>query len=298
MFRRRSDLPFASDTSAWFLPWMVMLMVFFAGLTMAGTLSLNSMLSRWSRSISGSLTVQVIPIEENSRVDKKKTQQEIQNVLDILRKTVGVASANVLTDSQMKELLKPWLGDTSLLDDLPMPHLIDVQLIPDADVDLDMLKALLNKNAPNASLDVHKLWLGKLIKLVKTLDLLASALLSLVIATTSVIVIYVTCSSLAVHKPVIELLHQTGAHDSYISKQYAKRTAVLAAIGAVTGYLAVLPILFLLSSLASDIQGGLLSEARFDTASWILLSLVPVLAIALSTLTAYWTVQRTLRRML
>ena len=298
MFRRRSDLPFASDTSAWFLPWMVMLMVFFAGLTMAGTLSLNSMLSRWSRSISGSLTVQVIPIEENSRVDKKKTQQEIQNVLDILRKTVGVASANVLTDSQMKELLKPWLGDTSLLDDLPMPHLIDVQLIPDADVDLDMLKALLNKNAPNASLDVHKLWLGKLIKLVKTLDLLASALLSLVIATTSVIVIYVTCSSLAVHKPVIELLHQTGAHDSYISKQYAKRTAVLAAIGAVTGYLAVLPILFLLSSLASDIRGGLLSEARFDTASWILLSLVPVLAIALSTLTAYWTVQRTLRRML
>lgn len=275
-----------------------MLMVFFAGLTMAGTLSLNSMLSRWSRSISGSLTVQVIPIEENSRVDKKKTQQEIQNVLDILRKTVGVASANVLTDSQMKELLKPWLGDTSLLDDLPMPHLIDVQLIPDADVDLDMLKALLNKNAPNASLDVHKLWLGKLIKLVKTLDLLASSLLSLVIATTSVIVIYVTCSSLAVHKPVIELLHQTGAHDSYISKQYAKRTAVLAAIGAVTGYLAVLPILFLLSSLASDIQGGLLSEARFDTASWILLSLVPVLAIALSTLTAYWTVQRTLRRML
>lgn len=298
MFRRTSDLPFASDTSRWFLPWMVMLMVFFAGLTTAGTLSLNSMLSRWSRSISGSLTVQVIPIEENGRVNKKKTQQETQEVLDILRKTAGIASANVLTDSQMKDLLRPWLGDTFLLDDLPMPHLIDVQLIPGAEVDLDMLKALLNKNTPNASLDVHKLWLGKLIRLVQTLDLLASALLSLVIATTSVIVIYVTCSSLAVHKPVIELLHQTGAHDDYISKQYAKRTAFLACIGAAAGFLGVLPILFLLSSLAGDIQGGLLSEARFDTASWILLCLVPVLAVVLSTLTAYWTVQRTLRRML
>ena len=298
MFRRTSDLPFAGDTSGWFLPWMVMLMVFFAGLTTAGTLSLNSMLSRWSRSISGSLTVQVIPIEENGRVNKKKTQQETQEVLDILRKTAGIASANVLTDSQMKDLLRPWLGDTFLLDDLPMPHLIDVQLIPGAEVDLDMLKALLNKNTPNASLDVHKLWLGKLVRLVQTLDLLASALLSLVSATTSVIVIYVTCSSLAVHKPVIELLHQTGAHDGYISKQYAKRTAFLACIGAAAGFLGVLPILFLLSSLAGEIQGGLLSEARFDAASWILLCLVPVLAVILSTLTAYWTVQRTLRRML
>ena len=298
MFRRPSDIPFASDTSAWFLPWMVMLMVFFAGLTTAGTLSLNSMLSRWSRSISGSLTVQVIPREEDGRINKKKTQQETQEVLDILRKTAGIASANALTDSQMKNLLKPWLGESFLLEDLPMPHLIDVQLIPDTDVDLEMLKTLLAKNAPNASLDVHKLWLGKLIKLVRTLDFLGSALLSLVIATTSVIVIYVTCSSLAVHKPVIELLHQTGAHDAYISRQYAQRTAILASIGAILGFLGLLPIIYMLSSVAAEVQGGLLSEARFDSASWGLLSLVPVLAVILSTFTAYWTVQRTLRRML
>lgn len=298
MFKRSSDIPFASDTSAWFLPWMVMLMVFFAGLTTAGTLSLNTMLSRWTRSISGSLTVQVIPIEEDGRINKRKTQQETQDVLDILRKTAGVASANVLTDSQMKNLLKPWLGESFLLEDLPMPHLIDVRLIPDAEIDLEMLRALLAKNTPNASLDVHKLWLGKLIKLVRTLDFLGSALLSLVIATTSVIVIYVTCSSLAVHKPVIELLHQIGAHDNYISRQYAQRTAILAAIGAVLGFLGILPIIFMLSSVVGEVQGGLLSEARFDAASWGLLSLVPALAIILSTLTAYWTVQRTLRRML
>lgn len=298
MFKRPDDIPFASDTSAWFLPWMVMLMVFFAGLTTAGTLSLNTMLSRWTRSISGSLTVQVVPYEEDGRTNKKKTQQETQDVLDILRKTAGIASANVLTDSQMKNLLKPWLGESFLLEDLPMPHLIDVQLIPDAEVDLEMLKTLLAKNTPNASLDVHKLWLGKLIKLVRTLDFLGSALLSLVIATTSVIVIYVTCSSLAVHKPVIELLHQIGAHDGYIAKQYAKRTALLAFSGALLGFLGVLPIISWLSSVADEIRGGLLSEARFDGASWGLLCLVPVLAVVLSTLTAHWTVQRTLRRML
>lgn len=298
MFRRTSDLPFANDTSVWFLPWMVMLMVFFAGLTTAGTLSLNSMLSRWGHSISGSLTVQVFPIEENGRVNKKKTQMETDEVLSILRKTAGVASANLLTDRQMKDLLKPWLGDSFILDDLPMPHLIDVQLIPEANVDLDMLKGLLSKNTPNASLDVHKLWLGKLIKLTQTLGILASALLTLVIATTSVIVIYVTGSSLAIHRPIIELLHQTGAHDSYISRQYAQRIFTLTSVGAVLGFGFVLPIIFMFSSMVQEVQGGLLSEARFDTASWTLLCLVPILAIMLSTITAYWTVQRTLRRML
>lgn len=298
MFRRPSDLPFSKDGLSWFLPWMVMLMVFFATLTTAGTLSLNSMLARWSRSISGSLTVQVLPIEENGKINRKKTQLEIDEALSVLRKTAGVSSANLLTDRQMKDLLKPWLGDSVLLDDLPLPALIDVQLLPDTAVDLDILKALLKKSAPNASLDVHKLWLGKLIKLTQRLDFLASTLLMLVIASTSIIVIYVTCSSLAVHKPVIELLHQTGAHDAYIARQYAFRMGTLAAFGAIPGFGFVLPILFMLSSIAREIEGGLLSEARFDAATWALLGLIPVAAITLATLTAYWTVHRTLRRLL
>ncbi len=276
---------------------MVMLMVFFAGLTTAGALSLNSMLARWSRSISGSLTVQVLPIEENGRVNLKKTQLEINEVLSILRRTEGVAAANLLTDSQLKDLLRPWLGDSFLLDDLPMPRLIDVRLIPEATVDLDALKLTLAQNAPNASMDVHKLWLGKLVSLTRSLRMLASSLLTLVIATTSIIVIYVTCSGLAVHRPIIELLHLIGAHDSYIARQYARRIALLSLAGAIAGFGFVLPVIFMVSSLSEGIKGGLLSEAEFDMWSWLLLALIPVFAVVLSTLTAYWTVQRTLRRL-
>lgn len=298
MFRKSSDLPFTTDTSSWFLPWMVMLMVFFASLTTAAALSLNSMLSRWGQSISGSLTVQILPIEENGRINIKKTQMETDEVLSILRKTAGVSSANVLTDRQLKDLLKPWLGESILLDDLPMPRLIDVQIIPGAALDLDELKELFLQKAPSATIDVHKLWLSKLIRLTHTLSFLASALLSLVIATTSIIVIYVTCSSMAVHRPIIELLHQIGAHDTYIAKQYAKRICFLSSFGALLGLGFVLPILFLFSSLLKGFEGGLLSEAQFDVWSWVLLCLIPAAAVILSTITAYWTVQRTLRRLL
>ena len=54
----------------------------------------------------------------------------------------------------------------------------------------------------------------------------------------------------------------------------------------------------MLSSIAREIEGGLLSEARFDWTAWVLLGSIPAAAIALATLTAYWTVQKTLRRML
>ena len=85
---------------------------------------------------------------------------------------------------------------------------------------------------------------------------------------------------------------------SYIAKQYAQRTALLASFGAVLGFFGILPIIFWLSSIAREIRGGLLSEARFDAASWGLLCLIPVLAVVLSTLTARWTVEKTLRQML
>ena len=232
MFKKANALPFTNDASALFLPWMVMLMVFFAVLAAAGVLALNSMLGRWSASISGALTVQVMPVEENGKINRKQTQLETEQVLNVLRRTPGVASASVLTERQLKELLKPWLGDTELLDDLPMPRLIDVQLMDKADIDLNLLKESLKDVAPHASLDVHKLWMSKLFKLASALEMLGKTVLSLVFATTSLVVVYVTISSFNVHRPIVELLHQMGAHDSFICAQYAKRIAFFSFFGA------------------------------------------------------------------
>ena len=297
MFRKTGDLPFPNDASALFLPWMVLLMVFFASLSTAGVLSLNSMLSRWSRSISGSLTVQVLPFEENGKIDRKRTQAETENVLDILRQTPGIAAANVLTERQLTDLLKPWLGDTVLLEDLPMPRLIDVRLMDDASVDLNALKQKLTKKAPNASLDVHKLWLGKMMRLMRAIKLLGTTVLSLVIATTSFVVVYVTGSSFAVHRPIVELLHQMGAHDSYISKQYARRVLFLSVLGALFGTGAAVPVLLTVASLIRGFEGGLLSEARFGVSDWFIIGAIPVFAVMMTTTTAYETVKRTLKRL-
>ncbi|MCQ2914739.1 MAG: cell division protein [Alphaproteobacteria bacterium] len=298
IFRKNAELPFAKDSLAWFLPWMVMLMVFFATLTTAATMTLNSMLSKWTDSVSGSLTVQILPIEDENGIDKRRTQIETEEALAILRKTAGVKSANLLTDRQMKDLLKPWLGDSVEYEDLPMPALIDVQLMKNVSVNLDTLRQNLREGVPNATLDIHKKWLNKLIELISRLDDLGSIMLLLVILTTSAIVIYVSCTSMAVHKPIIELLHLIGAQDSYIAEQYAIRTAILSSVGGMIGFFLAIPILYKISSIVREIQGGLLVSAQFDTLGWLALICVPFLAIVLSVITSYWAVHRTLKKML
>ena len=56
MFRQRLDIPLNRDSSVRFLPWIIALMVYLAGLALAGTLVLNAALQRWDRSLSGTLT--------------------------------------------------------------------------------------------------------------------------------------------------------------------------------------------------------------------------------------------------
>ena len=51
MWRRRLDIPLNRDSSVRFLPWIIGLMVYLAGIAVAGTLVLNTALGRWDRSL-------------------------------------------------------------------------------------------------------------------------------------------------------------------------------------------------------------------------------------------------------
>src|SRR6185312_8848024 len=87
MLGRRLDIPLNRDGSVRFLPWIIALMVYLAGLALAGTLVLNGALARWDRSLTGTLTVQLPPAEEG------KGDGGMSVVLELLRVTPGVTSA-------------------------------------------------------------------------------------------------------------------------------------------------------------------------------------------------------------
>ena len=233
---RKQELPLKDDSSTLFLKVMISIAVFLFAVTLAGVLSINSMLLNWNQSILGSLTVQIMPV---NNINKEKAQEETLDhqtrAVRFLEGRSEIEKVTPLQDEQLEQLIKPWLGDGVNIKDLPVPRLIDVRLKKNAEVDFIELAEKLAEVSPQASLDNHKLWLNKLIKFADGLKMMALSVLLLVVVVTSGAIFYSTKTSLGLHQHIIEILHLMGAKDAYVAQQYARRTAQLGFVGGVIG---------------------------------------------------------------
>ena len=175
MFARRSDLPLDKDALSRFLPWLIAFMVFLAILAMAGMLVLNATASRWDQGIRGTLTVQVMPAE-----DPAKDDERLQAVLSVLAQMPEIDHYETLTDDRLLKLLEPWLGPATGSRDLPLPRLVDVELKTGADLNAEVLSRQLAARVPGTSVDDHRIWLKRLVRLIQTVEGLAALVLAFI----------------------------------------------------------------------------------------------------------------------
>ena len=126
----------------------------------------------------------------------------------------------------------------------------------------------------------------------------ALTILVLVLLVNSGAIFYSTQTSLGLHRYIIEILHLMGAKDTYIAQQYARRTAWLGLMGGIVGIVLAVPAIFLLGNLATQIEGGIISEAGLSAAAWMAILSLPLFAGAVAMITAYYTVKRTLEKMI
>lgn len=288
MLARRSELPLESDASHRYLPWVIAVMVYLAALALAGALALDAAMSRWGQGLRGVITVQ-IPAGEAAAGNA---------ALEVLRATPGVVQARALSRDQLAALLEPWLGPGNLSPELPIPGLIDVRLAPDAELDLETLARRLETAAPGARLDDHKLWLDKIIRLSRWIQLLAAAVVLLIAGAGMAIVVLTTRAGLAVHHDVIEVLHLIGAWDSYIARQFQIHALVLGLRGGFIGLALAALTLLVLSRAAATLEGAFLPALSLGAGGWAALAAMPLIAGLIATLTARTTVMRALKRML
>ena len=102
-------------------------MVYLAALALAGALTLENVAQRWRAGIAGTLTVQVTPIEGAGQSQAAR----VDLVVELLRRTPGVAGVEVLGTEAMDRLLAPWLGPDTATLGLPLPELRSVFQIVD-----------------------------------------------------------------------------------------------------------------------------------------------------------------------
>jgi cell division transport system permease protein len=291
MLRRPSELPLQGDPSQRHLPWIIAVMVFLAALAVAGVLGLDGALDRWDQGLRGTLTVQVSPDGET------EASVRVAAALEVLAATEGVARAEALSDADIAALLEPWLGAGNVSPELPVPSLIDVHLAPGVDVDLDLLAARLVAAAPGARLDDHSVWLDEMVRLARSVQVVAAVVVFVIVVAAIAIVVFTTRTGLAVHHDVIEVLHLVGARDSYIARQFQAQALLLGLRGGFLGLGLAAIILFLLSRTAGSLEGPFLPGFALGAGAWSTLVLLPLLAAAITTLTARTTVMRALAGM-
>jgi cell division transport system permease protein len=282
------------------LPLLVAAMAFLAALALAGWFGSAALSRHWQQGAGASLTVQV-PQADNPSVRGEQTR--LAAVLTLLIGTPGVASAHALSEGELADLLKPWLGQGGTRLAVAVPAVIAVRLTESAP-ELDGLSRRLNEAAPGTLVEDHGVWIGRLAVLARSLQACAGLALLLVAAVAAAVIAVATRAGLVARREAIEIVHGLGATDGYIASRFAGRATLLAAMGGVAGAVLALPVLLALASMAAPFAGTVPEATSavgvlvaLPVILWLTLPGLPAAAAAIGFVTAQGTVRRWLRRL-
>lgn len=294
MFAVPSDLPLRKDTSSRFVMWLVMVLVFMAAIAVTINAYVGVLLDDWNRGVSGTLTVQ-IPYGQGGEAASTQTATR---VLDVLQRLPAVAHAEIVPRAKVSELLKPWLGEGDIVADLPLPALLDVEMRTEDTAAVAAVTASVKTAAPEAVVDDHRVWLGRVIGLAEGFSVLALTVMALVTSALGLTIVFATRASLAEFAGVIDVLHVVGAKDGYVAGQFARRALIQGVLGGAAGLVLYVPALGLIALLAARVDPEILPRPDLPLLHWVSLAALPFAAGLLAMLTAHITVRRALAQKL
>lgn len=269
------------------LPWIISVMIYLCALAIFSAVSLQWGISAWSDNLDRSFTIQ-IPADT---VTDEAFESAVTNALEAVD---GVASVKVLSATENKALLETWLGEGNVTDDLPVPALIDVTTAPGQSISRAALQSALDAYK-GARVDSSATWLATLKGTALALIANAYFVLTIVVAATIAVVIFGTRAQLAAHRPTILIVHQMGAEDAVIAREFQYSFLRLGFFGGLLGVAIALGTLALLGLTIDDGDEGLLTVLSTNWIAAGLLLPLPFISALLTMLTARATVTHALK---
>lgn len=278
------------------LSLVVAIMSFLACLTVGAVTLIDKSASAWQSQISREATVQIRPAENFD------IEAALKDARDMVIEFDGVTDAQIISMTETRELLAPWLGTELDLSQLPVPRLVVVTIDEASPPDFEAMRVAIVEAIPNASLDDHRAWVERLVLMARTTTYVGVAVLLLVMAALVLTVVFATRGALAGNQIIIEVLHFVGARAGFIAHQFQRRFFLIGLRGALAGGVGAifcfLVIEFWTGRNITSVQGeqvsSLFGDFSIGTRSIIGVLLVVMLVACLTTITARVTVLRTL----
>lgn len=225
---------------------VLVILAFLATLTLLTVACGYRAAAGWHNNLDGAITVQIKPGSSADQTSQAKT---------ILAALPPVSTVTVLPPEHSKDLLKPWLGDAPLPEDLPLPILLDVKLRPDQDLDIKRTIALLSDAGIRADIDDHSRWDKQIKRTTAAARAISFLALGLIILASVSASVFATRAGLTGQRRLMDVLHQVGAPPAYIARLLSSRFALSGFKAGAIGALAALLISVLIGLLFSSTGG-------------------------------------------
>jgi len=211
------------------LVFVVAVLCFLACVTALGVIATDRAARGWASQLSGEATVIVRP-QPGETPDSAAAR-----AAETLAAVNGVTEVRALEPEKAYALVRPWLGDVADVEDLPVPRLVAVRLDPRVPASAAALAAALKTQNVDAIVDDHSLWLSDVRRAARIARGMGAVVFLLIAGAAAAVVAFATRAGLAAQRDVVEVLHLSGAEDSFIARLFQLRFARVAALAGLIG---------------------------------------------------------------
>ena len=204
------------------LIFVVAVLCFLACLTAMGVIAADRAAHAWTGQLTGEATVIVRPRGGET------PDGAAARAAEALSAAPGVTEARALEPAKAYDLIRPWLGDVSDIEDLPVPRLVAVTLDGKHPADAPKLRAALAAQNVDATVDDHSLWIKDIRRAGGLVSGVGAGVFLLIAAAAAAVVAFATRAGLAARRDVVEVLHLAGAEDGFIARLFQVRFARVA----------------------------------------------------------------------
>ena len=271
------------------LIFVIAVLCFLACLTALGVIAGDRAAHGWAGQLRGEATV-IVRARGGETPDAAAAR-----AAEALAGVPGVSEARALEKAKAYDLIRPWLGDVSDLEDLPVPRLVAVSLERKNPATVATLDRALKAQGLDAVIDDHQVWIKDIRHAATVVRSSGAAIFALIALAAAAVVAFATRAGLAARRDVVEVLHLSGAEDGQISNLFEMRFARIAALAGAIG------------AVAAAVVGGVLRVVGGGSGitpalpiAWLDLLAVlpcPVLAALVAALAARLTARRLIQQL-
>jgi cell division transport system permease protein len=277
------------------MPWVIAIMMFLTVLASAAGLALDHGARSLSADVSDRITIQI------AEADAELRGRAVRRIVTLLEETENVGNIAVVPDGELAAQLAPWLGSDMQISDIPLPALVDADLVAPADQRDDRLAALdkaVKAINAQARVEPHANYLAPLARLVGGIGLLSFSVVALMAIATGAVVVLAARGAHATHRGTIDIMHMLGATDAQVVRLFQRRMMLDALFGAVIGFAAAVAVIILVGRSMAAVASDLVQSVSLPSFAWVLLPLLPLAGVAVAWISARITLQRALRHSL